>query len=63
MARHPSTVLRVKIHRPLFDKEGRQVRSYSAGSYCIAVKVVDNDGLEDIEFIRLKVNGAVKRTG
>ena len=32
----------------------------SMESDSIAVKVVDNDGLEDIEVLRLEVNGAVE---
>jgi hypothetical protein len=31
------------------------------GTHNIAVKVVDNDGLENIEIIKLKINGAVER--
>ena len=42
------------------DMEGRQQRKLSAGIYHIAVKAVDNDGLETIETIKLKVNGAVE---
>jgi hypothetical protein len=30
--------------------------------HIIAVKVVDNDGLESIEVIELKMNGTVERT-
>ncbi|GAB6391950.1 MAG: site-specific DNA-methyltransferase [Treponematales bacterium] len=43
------------------DKEGKQVLTCKAGEYSVAVKVVDNDGLENIEVIRLKVNGKVER--
>ncbi|MDR0812341.1 MAG: hypothetical protein LBN23_08765, partial [Paludibacter sp.] len=43
------------------DKEGKQVYSCKAGLYNIAAKVVDNDGLENIEVIKLKVNGKVER--
>jgi hypothetical protein len=45
----------------LMDKEGRQVISLAAGTHNIAVKVVDNDGLENIEVVRLRLNGKVKR--
>jgi hypothetical protein len=31
------------------------------GTYNIAVKVVDNDGLENIEVVKLKINGKIKR--
>jgi len=42
---------------------GRQVVSLPTGAHSIAVKVVDNDGLENIEVVRLKINGAVEREG
>ncbi len=47
----------------LRDKEGKQVYKFKAGTYCIAVKVVDNDGLESMEVITLKINGGVHLTG
>jgi hypothetical protein len=43
------------------DKEGKQIYSCKAGHYNIAVKVVDNDGLENIEIIKLKINGKMER--
>jgi hypothetical protein len=43
------------------DKEGKQQHKLKAGIHHIAVKVVDNDGLESIEVIKLKVNGSVER--
>ena len=43
------------------DVEGKQLRKLNAGTYHIAVKAVDNDGLEGIEIIKLKVNGEVER--
>jgi DNA modification methylase len=46
----------------LRDKEGKQTQKFKAGSYCIAVKVVDNDGLESLEIIKLKVNGHIEKT-
>ena len=46
----------------MLDKEGRQIVKFKAGLYNIAVKVVDNDGLESIEVIKLKVNGKIERT-
>ncbi|MDR1672593.1 MAG: hypothetical protein LBS09_03905, partial [Bacteroidales bacterium] len=46
----------------IIDREGRQRHKLKAGVHHIAVKVVDNDGLENIEVIRLKVNGTVERT-
>jgi site-specific DNA-methyltransferase (adenine-specific) len=45
----------------MIDKEGRQIHSFSAGVHTVAVKVVDNEGLESIETIRLNVNGVVKK--
>ncbi len=47
----------------LRDREGKQVYKFKAGTYCIAAKVVDNDGLESMEVITLKVNGGVHLTG
>jgi len=49
------------VFRPeiLRDREGRQTRKFKAGIHCIAVKVVDNDGLENMEIIKLKVNGNI----
>jgi len=45
----------------MLDKEGKQIVKFKAGgTYNVAVKVVDNDGLESVEHIRLKVNGTVK---
>jgi DNA modification methylase len=45
----------------IMDKEGKQKRLFNAGFHTVAVKVVDNDGLESIEVIKLKVNGSVER--
>ncbi|MDR2065007.1 MAG: hypothetical protein LBP85_04790, partial [Prevotellaceae bacterium] len=44
------------------DTDGKQQRQLNAGVYNIAVKTVDNDGLENIETIKLKVNGTVETT-
>jgi site-specific DNA-methyltransferase (adenine-specific) len=46
----------------IIDKTGQQRTQFKAGMHIIAVKVVDNDGLENIEIIKLKVNGKVERT-
>jgi DNA modification methylase len=46
----------------LIDKEGKQKYKFKAGQHNIAVKVVDNDGLDNIEVIKLKVNGTIERT-
>ncbi len=45
----------------LLDKEGKQVISLKTGEHSIAVKVVDNDGLENTEVVKLKVNGVVEK--
>lgn len=44
----------------LLDKEGKQNYKFKAGSYSIAVKVIDNEGLENIEIVKLKINGVVQ---
>ena len=44
-----------------FDKDGKQNYKFKAGTHNVAVKVVDNEGLDNIEIIKLKVNGEVKR--
>ncbi len=46
----------------LIDKQGMQKHKFKAGLHNIAVKVVDNDGLDNIEIIKLKINGVVERT-
>jgi DNA modification methylase len=46
----------------MIDKTGKQTAKFKAGLHNIAVKVVDNDGLESVEVIKLKVNGMVERT-
>lgn len=43
------------------DIEGIQQFSFKPGAHSIAVKAVDNEGLETIEIVRLKVNGEVER--
>jgi DNA modification methylase len=45
----------------IIDREGKQQHRLKAGVHHIAVKVVDNDGLEGVETIKLKVNGTVER--
>ena len=45
----------------MIDKEGKQTAKFKAGLHNIAVKVVDNDGLESVEVVKLKVNGVVER--
>jgi hypothetical protein len=46
----------------MLDKEGKQIVKFKAGEHSIAVKVVDNNGLEGIEVIKLKVNGFIERS-
>jgi ribosomal protein L18 len=45
----------------IIDKDGRQSYTFKAGMHTVAVKVVDNEGLESIETINLKVNGVAKK--
>ena len=45
----------------MIDKDGKQTAKFKAGLHNIAVKVIDNDGLESVEVIKLKVNGKVER--
>ncbi|MDR3325510.1 MAG: hypothetical protein LBS82_05970, partial [Spirochaetaceae bacterium] len=45
----------------IIDKDGKQVVSLKPGAHTVAVKVVDNDGLENVEIIKLKINGEVQR--
>jgi hypothetical protein len=41
----------------VFDRTGRQTHKFKPGYHTIAVKVVDAEGLEAIEIIKIKVNG------
>jgi DNA modification methylase len=45
----------------LLDKEGKQIISIKPGTHNIACKVVDNDGLENMETVKLTINGTLKR--
>ena len=45
----------------LIDKAGLQSYKFKAGLHEIAVKVVDSEGLESIEIIKLKVNGKIEK--
>jgi len=45
----------------MLDKEGTQTHKFEPGQHIIAVKAVDNEGLEAIEVVRVKVNGEVER--
>lgn len=45
----------------IIDKEGKYIVSLKTGTHTIAVKVVDNNGLENIEIIKLKINRTVEQ--
>jgi DNA modification methylase len=45
----------------IWDKEGKQIISLKPGTHNIACKVVDNDGLENMETVKLTINGTLKR--
>lgn len=45
----------------IIDKHGTQRHKFKPGIHNIAVKVVDNEGLDSIEIVKLKVNGTVER--
>ncbi|MDR1073387.1 MAG: hypothetical protein LBL45_06895, partial [Treponema sp.] len=45
----------------IIDKEGKQTQIFKTGIHTIAVKVVDNDGLENMEVVKLKINGVVEQ--
>jgi hypothetical protein len=44
----------------IIDKDGKQTLALKAGVHTIAVKAVDNDGLENTEFVQVKINGTVE---
>ncbi|TAG87583.1 MAG: hypothetical protein EAZ20_10300 [Bacteroidetes bacterium] len=46
----------------LFEKKGTYSHFFKAGEHKVAVKVIDNEGLETIEVVKLKINGIVKRS-
>ncbi len=52
-----------KIFKPevFVDKDGVQIRKMPPGKYIIAVQAIDNDGLEVVEAVRLKINGGIMR--
>lgn len=45
----------------LVDKTGLQNHKFKPSQHTVVVKVVDNDGLENVEMVKLKVNGVVER--
>ena len=44
----------------LLNKEGKMTMKFKPGQHTIAVKAVDNEGLEAIEVVKIKVNGVVE---
>ncbi|HLK96904.1 MAG TPA: PKD domain-containing protein, partial [Hymenobacter sp.] len=54
----PDTSFKAEV---LLDKSGFQTWKFKPGLHYVAVKVVDNDGLESVEVLKLKVNGNVER--
>lgn len=46
----------------IIDKQGTQRHKFKPGTHNIAVKVVDNEGLDNIEVVKLKVNGTIERS-
>ena len=47
----------------MLDKEGKCTHTFTAGTYHIACKVVDVDGLSAMRVIKLIINGVVKQEG
>jgi len=45
----------------LLDRAGEAAWKFKPGLHTIAIKVIDNDGLEGIEIMKLKVNGSIER--
>jgi len=39
---------------------GAEQGKFKPGEHCVAIKAIDNEGLEAIEVIKLKVNGVVR---
>ncbi len=44
----------------MIDKTGEQNYKFGIGEHKIAVKAIDNDGLESIEIVKLKINGKIE---
>jgi DNA modification methylase len=44
----------------ILDKEGAQEKAFKSGSYQIACKAIDVEGLETVEVLKLKINGVVR---
>gem|GEM_PF-538780 len=58
-----SVLKQAKLKEELFNKDGIARSKFSPGQHTIAVKAVDNEGLEAVEVVRLKVNGKVEVEG
>ena len=43
----------------MLDKDGKQTHKFKPGYHSIAVKVVDNEGLEAVEVVKVKINGEI----
>jgi DNA modification methylase len=46
----------------IMDREGKQIVALQPGTHTIAVKAVDNDGLENTEVVKLKINGGLTQS-
>ncbi|MDQ1266406.1 MAG: hypothetical protein QG635_1558 [Bacteroidota bacterium] len=44
----------------IFDKEGKQIHKFVPGIHTISVKGIDNEGMEALEVINVKINGMMK---
>ena len=56
-AYNPDTGFKASV---MIDKEGVQSVKLRPGLHTIAAKVIDNDGLESLETIKLKINGNIE---
>jgi len=45
----------------MIDKTGTQSHKFLPGMFNVAVKIIDNEGLEGLEIVKLKVNGKIVR--
>lgn len=54
---HKDNIFKAEV---LLDKIGAQTWKFKPGLHHVAVKVVDNDGLESVEVLKLKVNGKIE---
>ena len=54
---HKDNLFRAEV---LLDKAGLQTWKFKPGLHHVAVKVVDDDGLESVEVLKLKINGKIE---